>query len=132
MKLPLETWDAEGDRPNDVGRADLRRGPRWNRVVGGVLLLTALGFIPGETARSMEVKVPWPARLAEAETGSQFATRVAGLALAEREAAITEAVLSGNVPGWLRTLVAVPVSPPVAAETNRLTLYVAPDYLAVG
>lgn len=51
---------------------------------------------------------------------------------AAREERIVNEVLRGNVPEFLRRLVPVPLTNVVGAATHRVTVLVAPDYLAVG
>jgi hypothetical protein len=69
-----------------------------------------------------------PPRQASAPTGTAFAQSIAALPLAEREEKILAQVKSGNVPPFLRKLVAVSVS----AANVEATYLVAPDYLAIG
>ena len=59
-----------------------------------------------------------------AETGTQFAQRIAAMERAAREAAVVTAVRNGNVPGWWRRWVDVRLGDAVIA--------VAPDYVCVG
>lgn len=68
-----------------------------------------------------------PARPASALTGSQLATNATLLSsdLRTREKFIENEFLSGNVPSFLRKFSPV-------ALTNRATIYVTPDYLALG
>jgi hypothetical protein len=59
-----------------------------------------------------------------AESGTEFAQRVAGLEREAREAAIVDAVRSGNMPAWWRRFVDVKMGEAVIA--------VSPDYVCVG
>ena len=59
-----------------------------------------------------------------AETGTEFAQRVAGLDRAAREAAVVAEVRNGNVPGWWRRFVDVTLGDAVIA--------VSPDYVCIG
>jgi hypothetical protein len=69
-----------------------------------------------------------PPRPGAAPGGKEFASSIEELPLERREGRILEAVLAGNVPAFLRTLV-----PVTAAEgTDRATYFVTPDYLAIG
>ena len=69
-----------------------------------------------------------PARPTNAPTASQWTNIVWALSVTERENWIYAQVVSGNVPGWQRTL--RPVS--VSGGGHTATYYVSPDYLAIG
>lgn len=74
-----------------------------------------------------------PARRAEAPDGTEFVHRLAGLTDDEREKAIQAALLSGNLPSFLRQLHAVLLTGQTAdAVPTRIVVCVTPDYLAVG
>ena len=69
-----------------------------------------------------------PPRATNALTAAQWTNIVWALSLAEREDWIYAQVISGNVPGWQRTLKPVTVS----AGGHTATYCVTPDYLAIG
>jgi hypothetical protein len=78
-----------------------------------------------------------PPRPASAPTGSSFAAVTAGATGPQRQARTVEELLSGNVPGFLRTL--VPVGLWASASVRRRAptrpdawIWVLPDYLALG
>jgi hypothetical protein len=74
-----------------------------------------------------------PARRAEAPDGNEFVRRLAGLTDDEREKAIQAALLSGNLPSFLRQLHAVLLSGQTTnAAATQIVVCVTPDYLAVG
>jgi hypothetical protein len=73
-----------------------------------------------------------PPRPADAVTGSEFARRVTGLDLPERENKIFAQITAGSVPDFLRKLAPVTVTAVAEGKTNTATFYVTPDYLAVG
>lgn len=75
-----------------------------------------------------------PMRSAHALTGSQLATNAALLTtnLFERESFIRSEILSGNTPTFLRKLCPVTVTDLGAGGTNLATIYVTPNYLALG
>jgi hypothetical protein len=74
-----------------------------------------------------------PARRAGAPNGSEFVRHLAGLTDDEREKAIQEALLSGNLPSFLRQLHAVLLSTPTGESAGtQVVVCVTPDYLAVG
>jgi hypothetical protein len=91
-----------------------------------VLLPLLLAVSPG-AARS-GVNDPFPARSALAPTGSEFLRLTQGLGGAAREQAILRELLSGNMPSHLRALVPVQL----ATGSYSATVYVLPDYLAIG
>jgi hypothetical protein len=93
--------------------------------VPGAALAATLGSLQAQTLRL-------PERATNALTGTQFARRVTGLALAQREQEAASEILSGNVPDFLRKLCPVQVTNVVNEKTNTATFFVAPDYLAVG
>lgn len=77
-----------------------------------------------------------PARPKGARSGSEFVAYVRAMAPAERERAILEEMLAGNVPPFLRRLRPIeltctgPTRPAEAKTTARV--WVMPDYLAIG
>jgi hypothetical protein len=74
-----------------------------------------------------------PARRDGAPNGSEFVRRLAGLTDDEREKEIQQALLSGNLPSFLRQLHAVWLSnSPGDSAATQVVVCVTPDYLAVG
>ena len=73
-----------------------------------------------------------PARSPQARTGSQFAESLAGLDQTARERAILREILDGNIPSFLRHLVPVDLGFRSASRTVSATIFVTPDYLAIG
>ena len=73
-----------------------------------------------------------PPRAAGAPSGTQFYAEVASLTRAARETRVTQEVLGGNLPGFLRTFVPVTVSATIGGTPTTATYYVTPDYLAIG
>ena len=74
-----------------------------------------------------------PRRPAGAPGGQNTIARLAASAGAGRDNAVAQAVISGNMPDFLRQLVPVTVSGTGAdGRQTRITLCVMPDYLAVG
>ena len=71
-----------------------------------------------------------PARAADAAGGSEIARRVEAISGSERDAVFVAELLAGNLPDFLRTLVAVALPAPRGGAT--VTACVLPDYLAVG
>jgi pimeloyl-ACP methyl ester carboxylesterase len=75
-----------------------------------------------------------PPRPPAALTGTQLATNATLLSpeLLTREAFIEKEILSGNVPNFLRKLSPLTITDIGAGGTNIVTIYVTPDYLALG
>jgi hypothetical protein len=107
-------------------------------TLAAALLLVALSSAAAPAGLTLAVSAGWaadggavaafPARSDHAPTGRQFLVDTWRLAPAEREAAILAQIRAGNVPGHLRRL--VPLS--VRHAQHTATLYVLPDYLALG
>ncbi len=73
-----------------------------------------------------------PPRPAGALTGDQFVSLVTSMTLTDRENEIYAQVMSGNVPGFQRNLIAVTNTEAIGATAYTYTYYVLPDYLAIG
>ncbi len=66
-------------------------------------------------------------------TGSEFAKKISGMDGPEREQVILAQVIKGNVPDFLRRLKPVQLAARLEnAKTAIATIFVTPDYLAVG
>lgn len=103
--------------------------------------LFAFGFcitLPKASAASTEIcsdalTREIPRRDAEAPTGSTLMKRLGGLRGAERDMAVVQQVLTGNVPEFLRQLHPVSIAATLASGQQVLiTLCVTPEYLSVG
>ncbi len=68
----------------------------------------------------------------DALSGSVFAEAIKSMALAQREQAIWDEIQQGNLPAFLRDLVAVETSLPLADTSYSLIFFVGPDYLSIG
>jgi hypothetical protein len=75
---------------------------------------------------------PFAARSASAPRAARFMAEVASLTLTNRETRITQEVLGGNVPGFLRTFVPITVTATIGGTPTTATYYVAPDYVCIG
>lgn len=86
--------------------------------------------IPADTP---EVRLAFPARPADAPTGSRFQRQVADLPREQRETAMLREITSGNVPEFLRRLKPIRVEATDEAGAKHVaTYFVMPDYLAIG
>jgi len=89
------------------------------------------GFVRAGEAPDLTRNVPVASP--DALTGSQFAESVLNMDRHERERAILDQILQGNVPGFLRKLVPVKLSSKLAGGKKlSATLFVMPEYLAIG
>ena len=86
--------------------------------------LAWLGVALAGVAQTLNV----PPRPAGAPNGTQFTNIVTTLSRDERENWIFAQIISGNVPGWLRTLKPIAVNAAGPTATYRFI----PDYLAIG
>lgn len=73
-----------------------------------------------------------PVRSDKFPSGSQFAKIVSDIDPAPREDSIYAHIIKGNIPGFIRKMVAVNVADTVYKEAYLLTYYVLPDYLSIG
>lgn len=74
-----------------------------------------------------------PPRNPSAPTGSQFAASVLGMDRHEREGAILDQLMDGNLPDFLRNLTPVKLTRELAnGRTPAATIFVMPEYLAIG
>lgn len=74
-----------------------------------------------------------PPRTMQDLTGSQFVQYVSKMTPQEREEAIRDEILKGNVPAFLRKLVPVELRGKLPnGKDLSATIFVAPDYLAIG
>ena len=74
-----------------------------------------------------------PPRPVQAPSGSDFVRQLSGLTDDERERAIREQLLAGNMPGFLRHLTPVHLTGEGAtSQPVDITVCVSPDYLSVG
>jgi hypothetical protein len=102
---------------------------RYSRIVCGLVglcLFVVAGAAPGAGDTPQ-------AQTAPRYTGSQFARHITGMDAPRREEAILAAILSGNLPAFLRTLVPIALDYHApSGKTLSVTLFVMPDYLAIG
>jgi hypothetical protein len=74
-----------------------------------------------------------PPRALQALSGSEFAKHVSAMDPHEREQAILNTILAGNIPAFLRNLVPVQLrGERTGGKPLEATIFVAPDYLAIG
>jgi hypothetical protein len=103
--------------------------------VGFVLAWAALGALVStpRTVRAAPLSAPHlrlPVRPAGAIGGSEFARRTSGLSSADRDRAVVAELERGNVPSFLGHL--APVKLTNNASDGPATIWVTPDYLAIG
>jgi hypothetical protein len=110
-----------------------------NKLLGILIALIAIPLIaisrePAKpTVHVEDLTLSIPARSAQDLTGSQFMQYVSKMNPQEREQAIEDEILKGNVPEFLRKLVPVELHCELVSCRNlTATIFVAPDYLAIG
>jgi hypothetical protein len=106
-------------------------------VLLALLVLITLGTrstaAGGPALRVEDLTRAIPARSLQDLTGSQFVGLVSKMTAPEREQAILEEISKGNLPDFLRKLVPVDLRCDIgAARTLTATIFVTPDYLAIG
>ena len=77
-------------------------------------------------------RLPLPERPADALTGSQLEEQLRNLSLQNRENAIFNEIMSGNIPDFLREMVEVSTTRTINGTEYTLQYHVLPDYLALG
>jgi hypothetical protein len=118
----------------DDARSTLLPGPRSLHVLSHLALglSAAVGAATPAAVTASSSELPLPPRTAQMESGTEFARRVSGLSLAEREVEIELAILKGNTPSRLRRLQPVRLPFPNGKTGPVITIFVTPDYLSVG
>lgn len=92
---------------------------------------SSLGFVNASATSAPSLQLP--PRPTNAPTGSQFIADIAGLSPAQREQAIQQQILQGNIPDHLRQLTPLTLTAQGSnGETLQAVAYVTPEYLAVG
>ncbi|MBN1477504.1 hypothetical protein JXA47_12180 [Candidatus Sumerlaeota bacterium] len=91
----------------------------------GVLVAPLIATITG---LGMAQTLALPPRPPGAPTGSELVPMITDLSWSERELVLCDQITSGNVPDFLRDLVAITVN----RSGHVATFYVTPDYLALG
>ena len=76
--------------------------------------------------------IPLPLRSPNAPAGEALIAQTAFRTQAKREEEIYSQILAGNVPDFLRRLCPVTVTNIAEGKINSATIFVAPDYFAVG
>jgi hypothetical protein len=102
-------------------------GLSWTLQIGSAMAAA------GTQACARKLTAPVPTRPAAARSGSAFVKDILLLGGASRDAAVTEQVLAGNIPDFLRRLIPVTFSWTLPeGETIDVMICVTPDYLAIG
>jgi len=115
----------------------LRHARRWVALWTFAFLAVGLPAFaqagPADQACGREAASTLPARPSGAPTGTDFARSVSALNEDDREAAIRDQLLLGNIPAFLRHLTPVNLAWQLPGEgLVHLTFCVLPDYLAIG
>ncbi len=93
-----------------------------------ILSIWLLSYLVVLCAQSL----PLPPRPDDAPRGRAFINLITNLSREERENQIFSQIMRGNVPDFLRQLVAVEATAFIGGKQDTVRYYVTPDYLAVG
>jgi len=106
---------------------------RFGLLVAAMLALPATALSEPASTHCALTSQSIPARAPSAPAGTEFARQVAPLNERDRDAAIRDALVGGNLPQFLRTAVPVElIGRVIDGVVTRVTLCVLPDYLSVG
>jgi hypothetical protein len=106
---------------------------RFGLAVAAMLALPAMARTEPASPSCAPAAQSIPPRAASAPAGTEFARLVAALSERERETAIRDALLGGNLPPSLRAAVPIElIGRVIDGVVTRVTLCVLPDYLAIG
>lgn len=81
-----------------------------------------------DTIRYLDI----PERPANALEGSAFANQVWNSSIIDRETAVVNEILSGNVPSFSRKLKAITFNKTIAGNSYQMTFFTVCDYMAIG
>ena len=99
----------------------------WSRIAG--IAAEYPGSLPGKSLQLTAI----PPRPRDADSGSAFVLKVNGLSSQAQQQAALRELRTGNIPDFLRTLKPVNLSyTPPDGKTMTATIWVTPDYLAIG
>jgi hypothetical protein len=122
-----------------VGSSTVRDARMQCKLIGLLIFLVVVpriassGERTGTNVRVEELTRSIPSRASQDLTGSQFVHYVSKMNPQEREQAIQDEILKGNLPDFLRKLVPVELHCDLPGSKNlTATIFVAPDYLAIG
>jgi len=87
---------------------------------------------PNVTANDTILYLNIPARPANALEGSAFANQVWNLSIIDREIAVVNEILSGNVPSFSRKLKAITFNKTINGNSYEMIFFTVCDYMAIG
>lgn len=109
------------------------------RLTGASFLLVCIlgalasSLVTVRAAPSLAPLLNLPPRPADAIGGAEFIRRTTGMSIVERDNAVVAEIEKGNVPSFLNRLTAVTVNSKSGdGRAVNATVYVTPDYLAIG
>jgi hypothetical protein len=106
---------------------------RFGLAVAAMVALPAMALAHSDSPNCAPASQGIPPRAASAPAGAEFARQVAALSERDRDAAIRDALLGGNLPQFLRSAVPIElIGRVIDGVVTRVTLCVLPDYLSVG
>jgi len=110
--------------------------PKLIRALISLLIfapIASAGERPATSVPVEELSRSIPARAGRDLTGSQFVQYVSKMSRQERQQAIRDEILKGNLPEFLRKLVPVELRCELpGGRSLTATIFVTPDYLAIG
>src|ERR1035437_9445474 len=125
--------------PSCFGSSTLRDANMQRKLIGVLISFVVFLYIAnllartGTTVQVADLIRSIPARAGQDLTGSQFINYVSKMNPQEREQAIRDEILKGNLPEFLRKLVPVELHCELpSGRSLTATIFVAPDYLAIG
>ncbi|MCC6546296.1 carbohydrate binding domain-containing protein [Candidatus Sumerlaeota bacterium] len=104
------------------------RNARWMSV----LLMMAMACAASLSHAAVTTSLPVPPRPAGAMTGSQFYNHILNMTDAQREQAIINEIVTGNIPDFLRALKPITVNTTINGTPHSTTYHVTCDYMAIG
>jgi len=104
-----------------------------SKAIAFIGLCITLVIIPVHHISAGYGDVDIPPRPPDAPSGSEFMASITDLGFADREDAIVQELLAGNIPGFMRNLVEIEETFNDAdGNSHQVTYWVMPDYLAIG
>jgi len=120
IKTETELQHQSAEPPNDASAT--------RRMQGVLISLAAFLFWNSSLAQTL----PLPPRPANAPSGDQIVQDISSLSRENREDSLFRQIMSGNIPDFMRVLVAVTSTASVGGSQRSVTYFVTADYLAVG
>jgi len=134
-RLIVLTQNAPTRYEGDLNLRNTGVRSRFITLLIGTLLLSHLATFGGTDKAAVveELTRKIPPRASDDLTGSQFVRYVSQMTSQQREQAIENEILKGDIPEFLTKLVPVDLNTELPdGRSIKATIFVAPDYLAIG